>query len=324
MVEMGWVALTIPEEYDGLGFGYLGFGQILDETGRTLTASPLLSTVGLGACALLEAGSEAQKASYLPRISCGEITITLAIEESNRHNPDLLSTALTAQNGGYELNGVKKFVIDAHTCDQIVVVCKGADGKQKLVVVDSARDGVRIEREIMMDSRNYGEIEFNKVKISAEEVLGNASEKSIERILDIGRICLSAELYGTAIEAFERSIAYLKERKQFGVELATFQGLQHRSADMYCQLEMCNSAVLDALSAIDDGEKDLRLKASIAKSKMSQVAQLVTNEAVQFYGGIGMTDEEEIGFFLKRARVATALLGDHNFHLNRFATLSGY
>ena len=116
----------------------------------------------------------------------------------------------------------------------------------------------------------------------------------------------------------------MKERKQFGVELATFQGLQHRAAIMFCELELCLSAILNALNAIDNGEDDLRLAASTAKAKMCKVVQLVSNEAIQIYGGIGMTDDEEIGFFLKRARVGMAMLGDYNFHLDRFASLKGY
>ncbi len=325
MVEMGWTALTIPEEYKGMGFGYMGLAQILEESGRTLTSSPLIGTVLLGTTAILKAGSESQKAKSLPKIASGEITTAFAVDESLRHNPDQISTALSAQNGAFVLNGNKIFVIDAHSADKLIVVCKTNDAELNLVILDADRGGVKVERDVMMDSRNYGSVHFDNVSISSEDILGNGDQSyTIERILDIGRIGIAAELYGTAIEAFERSISYIKERKQFGVELATFQALQHRSAEMYCQLEMCNSAILNALTAIDEGQSDLRLPASIAKAKMNKVAQLVTNEAIQFYGGVGMTDEEEIGFFLKRARVAIALLGDYNFHLDRFASLNGY
>lgn len=325
MVEMGWAALTIPEQYEGMGFTYMGLGQILEESGRTLTSSPLIGTVLLGATAILKAGSESQKATFLPKIASCKITTAFAVDEALRHNPDQISTTLSAQNGAFVLNGKKIFVIDAHCADKLIVVCKTNDARLHLVILDADRDGVKVERDIMMDSRNYGSVHFDNVPVSSEEILGDGDQSdTIERILDIGRIGIAAELYGTAIEAFERSISYIKERKQFGVELATFQALQHRSAEMYCQLELCNSAILNALTAIDEGQDDLRLPASIAKAKMNKVAQLVTNEAIQFYGGVGMTDEEEIGFFLKRARVAIALLGDYNFHLNRFAELQGY
>jgi len=325
MVEMGWTTLCIPEQYGGMGFGYMGLGIILEESGRTLTSSPLISTSLLGTTAILEAGTDSQKAEYLPKIAAGEITTAFAIDENIRHNPTEIATTIQSQNGNLVLNGEKTFVIDASSADKLIVVCISNDSEYCIVIVDTNRKGLKIKRDILMDSRNYGSIKFKNVSISTQEILGNADHgNTIERILDIGRIGISAELYGTAIEAFERCVNYLKERKQFGVELATFQALQHRSAEMYCQLEMCKSAILNALSVIDNGVSDLRMTASIAKAKMNQVAELVTNEAVQFYGGIGMTDEEEIGFFLKRARVDMASLGDYNYHLDRFARLNAY
>lgn len=324
MVEMGWTALNIPEAYEGMGFGYLGLGQILEETGRTLTSSPLLSSVVMATAAIDTAGSDEQKKEYLSKLSMGEITATLAIDETSRHNPNAIKASLQSQNGGFVLNGKKVFVPDAHTSDIIVTVCKDSNGADTMVLVDSKSTGVNVTREHFMDYRNYGVIEFDDVKISSDQILSNANTSSIERTLDIARVCVAAELYGSSIEAFERSVAYLKERKQFGVELATFQGLQHRCAIMFCELELAQSAVLNALNAIDNGAEDIRLASSTAKAKVSKVAQLVSNEGVQLFGGIGMTDDEEIGFFLKRARVGMAMLGDHNFHLDRFASLNGY
>ena len=324
MVEMGWTALTIPEEYGGMGFGYFGLGQILEESGRTLTSSPLISSALMGTTAIIEAGTRTQKSDLLPKLIEGALKMTLAIDESNRHDPKSTSTSLQAQNGGFMLNGQKQFVPDGHTSDKIIVFCKDSNGKATLVIVDRNTDGLVIETDQMMDSRIYSTMRFNEVKITSNDILSGGGDKTIERILDISRIGIAADLYGTSVEAFERCIAYIKERKQFGVELATFQGLQHRAAIMYCELELCLSAVMNALNAIDNDKEDFALEASIAKAKMSKVAQLVTNEAIQFYGGIGMTDDEEIGFFLKRARVAMALLGDHNYHLDRFARLSGY
>ena len=324
IVEMGWTALTIPEEYEGMNFGYLGLGQILEESGRTLTSSPLMSSVVMATSAIDICGSDAQRSNYLPKMSMGEVRGTLAIDEGKRHNPSSTKTTLQPQNGGFILNGTKVFVPDAHTADIIVVSCRDSKGDDALVVINADADGVSIEKEVFMDSRPYGVVSLSDVKVSSEAILANANSESIERVLDICRIALSAEMYGSAMEAFERSIAYLKERKQFGVELATFQGLQHRCAIMYCELELAQSAILKGLNAIDDGVEDLRLLASTAKAKASKVAQLVSNEGVQLFGGIGMTDDEEIGFFLKRARVAMAMLGDYNFHLDRFASLNGY
>lgn len=324
MTEMGWAALTIPEKYGGMDFGYIGLAQILEESGRTLTSSPLLSSALMGTTAIIEAGSDTQKNNWLPLIADGKIKVTLAIDETSRHMPQSIGTLLQAENGGFVLHGKKTFVPDAHSSDKLIVVCKNTDGHHTMVAVDTSAEGVSIEKDHLMDSRIYGTVSFDNVKVSRDAVLDNSNDQTIDRILDIGRIGIAAELFGTCIEAFERCIAYIKERKQFGVELATFQGLQHRASIMYCELELCQSAIMNALTAIDSEEQDLSLAASIAKSKMSKVAQLVSNEAIQFYGGIGMTDDEEIGFFLKRARVAMALLGDHNYHLDRFARLNGY
>ncbi len=324
MVEMGWTALTIPEEYEGMNFGYLGLGQILEESGRTLTSSPLLSSAAMATTAINIAGSEVQKKDYLTRLSHGEIRATLAIDETARHNPNVIKSSLQSQNGSFLLNGTKVFVPDANISDFIIVSCIDASGNDSMVILDSKSDGITITREHLMDYRNYGTVELNNVKVSSDQILANSNKQTIERTLDVARVAVAAELYGSSVEAFERSVAYLKERKQFGVELATFQGLQHRCAIMFCELELAQSAVLNALNAIDRGEKDIRLAASTAKAKVCKVAQLVSNEGVQLFGGIGMTDDEEIGFFLKRARVGMAMLGDYNFHLDRFAVLNGY
>lgn len=324
MIEMGWTALTIPEEYEGMNFGYLGLGQILEETGRTLTSSPLLSSVAMATTAIILAGSQEQKQEYLPKLSMGEVTATLAIDETSRHNPSSINCNIQAQNGGFVLNGSKQFVPDAHTADYIIVISTNPEGEQVMVIVDKNTEGISITKDEMMDYRSYGTIEFKNVKVSSKQILSNSDKKSIERVLDVSRIAVSAELYGSSMEAFERSVAYLKERKQFGVELATFQALQHRCAIMFCELELAKSAVLNALNAIDRGDEDIRLAASTAKAKVCKVAQLVSNEGIQLFGGIGMTDDEEIGFFLKRARVGMALLGDYNYHLDRFAILNGY
>ncbi|MEE9371628.1 MAG: acyl-CoA dehydrogenase family protein [Saprospiraceae bacterium] len=324
MVEMGWAAMVIPEQYEGLNFGYFGLGQILEETGKTLTASPVISSAVMATSAIIFCGSDAQKSEYLPKLSMGEMTATLAIDETARHNPNVIKTHLKTQNGEFLLNGKKVFVPDVHTANLIIATCKDSNGKDTLIAVNSDNNGVSINREHFMDSRNYGTIEFKDVKITESHIFVGANTESIEKVLDISRIAIAAELYGTSVEAFNRTIAYMKERKQFGVELATFQGLQHRCAIMFCELEMAQTAVLSALNAIDQDVEDIRLFASIAKAKVSKVAQLVSNEGVQIFGGIGMTDDEEIGFFLKRARVAMAILGDYNYHLDRFAVLNGY
>ena len=331
MVKMGFAGMIIPEEHGGLDFGYTGLGCLLEESGRTLTASPLISTVLLGATAINIGGSADQKAALLPAIASGEMLLTLALEEGVHHAP--AQTALTAVADGdqFILTGKKKAVIDGHVADNIIIAARTA-GKApekkgiSLFLVDAKRGGVSRKRTIMVDSRNFAEISFENAAVPSSALLGELHQgySLLEKVLNIGRSGLAAEMLGIMLEAFERAVAYLKDREQFGVPIGSFQALQHRAADMFCEIELCKSVVLKALQAIDDDAPELPLFASLAKAKTGEVLQRVTNEAVQMFGGIGMTDDEEIGFFLKRARVAQQLLGDTNFHLGRFAGLNGY
>jgi len=195
------------------------------------------------------------------------------------------------------------------------------NGEPKLVIVDSKEEGVSIKRVHMMDSRNAAIVSFDSVAI--ENSLDSFKGDLVEWVLDIGRIGLAAEMLGSMQEAFERTIAYLKVRRQFGVPIGSFQALQHRAAIMFGEIELCKSVVIKALKAIDEGH-DIDKLASLSKAKCGEVFKLVSNEGIQMFGGIGMTDDEEIGFFLKRARVAQQTFGDTNFHLNRLAALNGY
>jgi len=329
MVEIGWTGLTIPEEYGGLNFGYVGFGQILEETGRTLAASPLLSNVLLGAATISIAGNEKQKEKILPAIASGELLVTLAIDEKNRHQPDFIAaTAFKHKDGKYELNGKKVFVLDGHIADQYIVLAQSSyvDLGQALYLIDAKTEGIKCTRNVMMDGRNVATLEFDEALLPEENLIKTMKEgpEIIEKVLDIARIGLSAEMLGSMQEAFERTMSYLRERQQFGVFIGSFQALQHRSAKMYCEIELCKSMVINALQAIDKEADNLPELASTTKAKVGETLKLVTNECIQMYGGIGMTDDEEIGFFLKRARVADQTFGDVAFHLDRYAKIRGY
>jgi len=324
MAEMGWASLNIPEAYGGLDFGYTGLGQILEETGRTLTASPLVSTVLLGATAINLGGNVLQKEELLPRIAAGELVLTLAFEEGRHHHPTLINTTAAKTTDGFIINGTKQAVIDGHVSDQFIVVAKAESGIE-LFLVNANSEGVSTERFISMDSRNYAKINFENVTVSENAKLTEyeSGETLLEKTLDIARIGLAAEMLGGIQEAFERTVAYLKEREQFGVKIGSFQALQHQAAKMFCEIELCKSIVIKSLKAIDENNEDLPRLASLAKAKSGQVYQLVSNEGIQMFGGIGMTDDEEIGFFLKRARVVQRMLGDANFHLDRLAKMKG-
>jgi alkylation response protein AidB-like acyl-CoA dehydrogenase len=331
MVEMGWASIILPESYGGLDFGFLGLGVVLEESGRTLTASPLFASVAVGASAILLGGSEALKQSLLPEIAGGTLTLALALEETHHHNPTFITTTAKIQGDNFILNGSKCFVLDGHSADKLIVVARtgGAEHSSAgltLLLVDRNSAGVNCRRTLMADSRNAANIRFDNVIVPAENLLGavNQGWAILEPVLDRGRVAIAAEMMGCALEAFERTVAYLKTREQFGVLIGTFQALQHRAAHMQSEIELCRSVVLQALSTVDDAPHQLPPLASLAKARLNELAKLVTNEAVQMHGGIGVTDELEIGFFLKRARVAMQIFGDTGFHKDRYATLCGY
>ena len=331
MVEMGFVGTLIPEALGGSQFGYLGMGQVSEQAGRNLSASPLLSTAVGGVAALLLAGSNDQQHALLPKVAAGELLLSLAVDETPRHNPSQVSTRLESKGDGFVLNGRKQFVIDGHVADKLIVSARssGADSERdgiSLLLVDRTAAGVKVERVSMADSRNAALVTFTDVAVAASDLLGEAGKgfDALELTLDVVNGQLAAELLGLSLEAFERTVAYLQERKQFGVTLSSFQGLQHRCAHLFSELELVKSVVLKALMALDEGDEDASMLVSLAKAKASEVAELATNEAVQMHGGMGMTDEFDIGLFMKRARCVQALFGDFRYHANRFALLRGY
>lgn len=331
MVDMGWAAILVPEAYGGLDFGHVGMGQIIEQTGRTLAASPLFSTAIIGASLINLAASDAQKSELLTAIAGGELTTALAVDETIHHAPTQISMTAVKQGDSYRLNGEKRFVIDGHSADKLIVAVRtsGNLGDTKgisLLILDRNSAGVEVERTEMVDSRNAAIVRFSDVSVSADNLLGEEGQgfSALSATLDIGNAYLAAEMLGIAQESFDRTLQYLKERKQFGVLIGSFQALQHRAAHWWSEVELCKSVVLKVLQSLDQGDPRSPAMASIAKAKLCEVVELATNEAIQMHGGIGMTDEYEIGFFIKRARPAASLYGDYNYHGDRFALLSGY
>lgn len=332
MVAMGWSSIAIPEEHGGLGYGYTGLGLVLEQAGRNLSASPLQSTVLIAATVIAELASPSQRAELLPPIASGEKLVSLALQETGHHSP--AQTALTAVADGdnaYRLSGSKLLVLDAASADTFIVVARtaaaaGETAGLSVFLVDADTPGLTIEPRDMVDSRSAGALICREVRVPAAHRLGAEGEawNGLERALDIANIGLAAELLGVASEAFDRTLAYVKERQQFGRAIGSFQGLQHRLAELFAELELARSIVLKALQAIDASDPQLPLLASAAKAKLCEVAQRATNEAIQMHGGIGMTDEHEIGWFIKRARVVQHCFGGYDYHMDRFARLSGF
>lgn len=331
MAEMGWAGILVDEEHGGADFGFVGAGVLAEEMGRTLTASPFLSTSILAATALKKFASDAQKSEYLPKIAAGEALFALAVDESRKHGP--AKTALTAEKAGngFRLSGDKTFVADGHVADKIIVAARtaGAPGDENgisLFLVDAKANGVSTERTIMVDSRNAARIQFDNVEATGDDIIGevDGGYMALEGVLAAGRAGLAAEMSGAAQAAFGMTVNYLKERKQFGAEIGTFQALQHRAAHLYSEIELAKSVVLKALQDLDQSFGMAGITCTLAKAKVGEVAKLASQEAVQMHGGIGMTDEYDIGFYMKRIRVAQEMFGDSAFHANRLAAMRGY
>jgi alkylation response protein AidB-like acyl-CoA dehydrogenase len=331
MAELGWSGFLVPEDHGGSGFGHLGLGQVMEAAGRTLAATPLLGTALIGAVAIDRGGSESQKSEHFPGLVGGESIFALALEEHPHHSPYRIATSAKREGAGWVLNGAKQFVLDGHVADTLIVVARTSGGERDrngltLFLVPGGAAGVARRRSIMVDSRNAARITLSNVSVGAEAVLGpvDGGADLLDAVLDAARAGLAAEMLGSSAEAFERTVQYLKDRKQFGVPIGSFQALKHRAAQMYCEVEATRSAVVAALDALDTGANDASLLVSLAKAKANSTARLTGDEGIQMHGGIGMTDEHEIGFFLKRARVAEATFGDAAFHNDRYAALSGY
>ena len=333
MVELGWAAIPWAEEHGGLAFGYKGLGVVTEETGRTLAASPLYASVWIGGTLVNLGGSDAQKAEILPQVAAGEMLMALALEEGHRHAPYSVAATATAAGDSYTLDGKKTFVLDGHVADKLVVAARTSGDKDArdgitLFLVDRTASGVTVTRTKMADSRNAANVDLSGVTVSADAVLGSVGQGAdvLDPALDIARIGLAAEMLGSLQECFERTVEYLKERKQFGVPIGSFQALKHRAANMFCEIELSKSCVLEALTALDEGRdaQDIAKLASLTKAKVGETFNLVSREGIQMHGGIGMTDEFDIGFFIKRAAVTEQTFGDVNFHRNRYGELEGY
>ena len=326
MAQQGWTGILVPEEYGGSNFGVAGIGVVLEELGRTLTPSPLFSTGVICASLIKEAGNDDQKKGFLTKIAAGDITMAFALEEGPRHNPFSLKVEAKKEGNSYILNGKKTFVIDGGFADKIIIAAKTSKDGISLFIADKDLKGMKITPTSMVDHKNAANIEFDNLEINENALLGseNNAKEIIEKILDLGRAVLSAEMLGGALEAFEITINYIKEREQFGQKIGSFQALQHRAALMFTDLELCKSCVLEAITAFDEGSNDIQRVVSLAKSKIGEAFFNISNESVQMHGGVGVTDEYDIGLYMKRARVAEQTFGNSEYHRNRYAELTGF
>jgi alkylation response protein AidB-like acyl-CoA dehydrogenase len=308
MGQMGWAGIVVPEEFGGSAFGYLSLGMVLEQLGRNLTASPLASTAA-AAAAIALGSSDAAKTEWLPKIAAGELVATLAIDEGPVHDPARMATRVS--DG--VLTGTKEFVAEGDSAALFVVAA--SDG----LYLVSGDAGVTRSTRKMADARSHAQVRFDG---AGAEKLGGPELTA--KVIDLATAALAAEMLGMAEQAFATTNDYLKTRVQFGQQLSTFQALQHRMARMFTELELMRSAVEGALEAIDAGRSDTDQAVSLAKAIASDTLHLVSREMVQLHGGIGMTDEHDAGFYLKRARVCETMWGNAAYHRERFARLNGY
>ncbi len=321
--EQGYSAVLVPEANGGLGLGAVEAGIIGEALGRTLAPTPFLSTAVLAARTLVRCGSQAQ---LLSAIVAAETVIAIAVDETSKHRPEAIAAKVTREGGGWLLSGAKSFVLDGHVAERFIVAARTAEGGLALLVVDPHATGVAIERTQMVDAHNAARLRFDAVRLGADALLaeGNAAEAVLAEALDLGRAVVAAQLLGIADAVFERTLAYLKERRQFDRAIGEFQALQHRAAELYIDIELTRALVLAALQAIDADPAKSALIVAQAKAHACTTANRAVQEGVQMHGGIGMTDEFDIGLYMKRARTLQELFGDAGFHADCVAALNGY
>lgn len=324
MAAMGWAGVLVPEEAGGSDMGFAAANVLAREMGKTLTVSPFLSTAVMAATALRQVG-DARAMAALAKIASGDVTYALAVDEGIKHDPDGTTLEARADGNGFRLTGKKTFVVDGAMADRLLVLARTAEGLT-LFDLPADRAGITRTRSNMIDARDAAKIDFDAVEATGEDVLGQVDTAMVvlRPALRAGQAALAAEMAGLAAGAFDMTVGYLKERKQFGVEIGRFQALQHRAAHLWCETEVTASAILNVGRMLDSDPENAELAVSLAKSKATATATLAVQEGVQMHGGIGMTDAYDMGFYMKRARVGAEWLGDYSYHAERVAALRGF
>ena len=338
--EMGFAGVLVPELYGGMGLGQVEAGVVMAQIGHQLCASPLLASGLVAVTALRLAGTTAQQQQWLPRLASAQAIATLAVDEGAKHRPTGFATRarVDVDGAGWVIDGAKLMVLDGHVADLLIVAATLPDGGTGLFLVEPQQAGqqaagLQIERTQMVDAHNAARITLQGVRLGADALLGgpdaagaagSRGAAALSAALDVGRAGVAAELLGLADEVFDRTVQYLKDRRQFGKAIGEFQALQHRAAHLYTELEISRAALLKAQQSLDADVHQAGAAVAVAKARAGRTATLAVQEAVQMHGGMGMTDAFEIGFFMKRARVLQELWGDSNFHLDALARRRGY
>ena len=332
MAELGWTAIPFSEQDGGLGMGLTELVLVTEAMGRGLVPEPLIPSIALAGRAIALGGNAQHKAQWLgPAIAGAKILALAHAARRGRFDLTRVPFRATQAPGGFVLTGEATQVWGGHLADAYVVAArtKGQDGDRDgitLFVVPGQARGVASERQVRVDSLNAAQLTFEDVEVRDTEALGGIGQGHglLARVVDEATVALTGEMLGGMAEALDRTLAYLRERRQFGVAIGSFQAIKHRAARLYIELELSRSAVMAAARALDAQAADAAQLASLAKARLSDAYCAIANEAVQMHGGIGMTDEHDIGFFMKRARACEMTFGDAAYHRDRFATLAGY
>lgn len=331
IAEMGWAGIVVPEAQGGSEFGLTGMGLVLEEMGKTLVASPLFISGLVGATAIRDMGNDAQKSAWLPKIADGSAIVTLAVDEGSRHNTAKTTMTATASGDGFTLSGAKTQVIEGMAADAMLVLARtsGTPGDTDgltLFLVPSDTGGITRHALTTLDHRGYAKVGFDNVSVSKDAVVGNVdgAYAPLEKVLDVARVGITCEMLGMCQQAFDTTLAYLKTRVQFNTILAQFQALQHRMADLFMELQLARSVVEHTVRQIDAGSDEAEEAAVLAKAFVGDVANRMSRQMIQLHGGIGMTDEHDAGFYIKRARALEATFGNSAQHCERWAQLRDY
>ncbi len=329
MADLGWLGIPVAQEHGGLGMGLAETVLVTEAMGRGLAAEPFVSAVVFAGGLLADAGTAGQRAEWLPPLIAGEKRLAPALREAgSRYALDRVETRARAAGEGWSLSGEKVQVVGGVGADGFLIAARtgGADDGLTLFLVPAPADGLEVVAQKRVDSRNSAIVRLNDVRVSAGSVLGDVGGglAPLGRAVDRATVAVCGEMLGVMTEAFARTIEYLTSRRQFGVLIGSFQALKHRAAKMFIEIELSRSTVMAAARSVDEGGADAELQVSNAKARCSDALILVTNEALQMHGGIGMTDEHDIGLFMKRARALEFAFGDAAFHRQRFARLRGF
>ena len=328
--EMGFTGILIPEADGGMGMGQIEAGIVLEEIGRNLSPSPFLTT-SVAAVEALKLADKAMRDRWFPGILAGETVIGIAIEEGVKHRPEKIACVATRSGNGFKLTGQKQFVVQGASSDMLIVAARtaGAAGETDgltLFAVDKDAAGLSMEATRLVDSAVAAHVKLDGVQVDADAIIGEVDGgwSVLSKMLDAGRVGAAAEMVGVGTGAMDLTFDYLKTRKQFDRVIGEFQALQHRAAHLYGEMEGARSIVLKAQSLMDEGHAKAALYVAAAKAKAGLACNLAVREGVQMHGGIGMTDEYDIGLYMKRDRGLNEFFGDAYYHADRVATMNGY